>query len=273
MSTVPNKADGFTLLEIMLAVAVLGLVVISVYRFVETTLAGVRTTEVEFREQALTASFGSFLRSQMEGLPVRLGAITGEPHVFNNIPSDELQWIANPGFGTMTRHANGEYRVTLTVQEPKGGGPLELGLRRQDIDNKAEATWFPLMKDVKGLEVRYFDSRAREWMEKWTDLAVRPTLIRVKLWRGASPDPHEMVLLVPYAASSTQMPTLNFGAGGSGGNGRRVRGVTISGMTGTPQPRPGSPNFQGRPPQGQGNRPPQAPPRQGQQGQPNAPRR
>src|SRR5689334_13596695 len=115
MSSVPNRSAswrkegrGFTLLEVMLAVAVLGLVVISIYRFVETTLAGVRTTDEEFRDQALTASFGAFMRAQMEGLPVRLGAITGEPHVFNEVSSDELQWIANPGFGMMTRHATGE---------------------------------------------------------------------------------------------------------------------------------------------------------------------
>jgi|GEM_PF-773178 len=219
-----SHPKGFTLLEVMLAVAVLGLVVISIYRFVETTLAGVRTTETHFRDQALTESFAAFLRGEIENLPVRLGALTGEPHVFNGVPSDELQWIANPGFGTLTRHAIGEYRVILTVQEPKNmkaDGPLELGLRRQDLEGKEEATWHPLIPNVKGLEVRYFDSRANEWMEKWTDVALRPSVVRVKLWRGDAPDPYEIVLLVPYAASSTQMPTLNFGAGGSGGRGRR----------------------------------------------------
>lgn len=271
-SGVCNARAGFTLLEIMLAVAVLGLVAVSIYRFVETTITAVQTSQAEFRDRAVSESFTTFLRAEMERLPPQLAAITGEPHVFNNVPWDELRWIANPGFGTMTRHAIGEYQITLTVQEPDGGGPLELGLRRQPLDGSQEATWFPLIKNVKGFEVRYFDSRGQQWMEKWTDLTIRPSLIRVKLWRGLSPDPQEIVLPIPFAATAVQMPTLQFGAGGTAGSGRRRgrRGQNSDG--GPPNERqrnpgdfrnPGGPNGpgQGRRPPGfdRQNQPPQRP--------------
>ena len=43
MSTArPHRTVGFTLLEVMMAVMILGLVAISIYRFVETTLNAIR---------------------------------------------------------------------------------------------------------------------------------------------------------------------------------------------------------------------------------------
>ena len=194
------KRSGFTLLEVMLAVAVLALVGISIYRFVETTLTAVRVSAESERNRTLITAFAGYLRNQMISLPsARVGAITGEPHRFSNISSDELRWITRPGSGLLTRHAAGEWTVILTAKQLEKG-EYELGLRRQDVDAKTTADWLPLFQGVRGFEVRYFDAGRKEWMEKWTDTQTRPVLIRVKLWRDPSSEAYEIILPIPAKA-------------------------------------------------------------------------
>lgn len=249
---------GFTLLEIMLAVAVLGLVAISIYRFVDSTLSAVRISAEKFQDDELIASFTRYLRAQILDLPVRLGAITGEPHRFDDIPCDELRWIASSGSGLLTRFGRGEYTVTLTAQQIKGkNGEFELGLRRQDIDGQEDLTWLPLFQGVKGFEVRYYDTRSQEWLDRWADLTARPTLVKVRLWRDPSPDPYELTLSIPYASASAQMPNANPAA--RGGRGRTGRGRTDANGNGNGPGREGRPGGEGQ------NR------RDGQPGNPNSP--
>lgn len=193
---------AFTLLEVMLAVCVLAMVGMSIYRFVETTLTAVRISSSTERERTLMTAFFGFLRGQMLALPAaRTGAITGEPHRFSDVSSDELRWISRPGSGLLTRHATGEWTVTLTTKELEKG-EYELGLRRQDIEAKKDPVWLPLFRGVRGFEVRYYDESRGEWMQKWTNTQNRPTLIRVKLWRDPSPEAYEVVLPIPAKAQS-----------------------------------------------------------------------
>ena len=211
------KKHGFTLLEIMLAVAVLGMVAISIYRFVDTTLTAVRVSTEKFKEDVLIESFTTYLRDQMQSLPqARQGAITGDPHRFNDISSDELRWIARAGSGLLTRHAAGEWNVTLTTKQISGKSGYELGLRRQDINAKSDGTWLPLFSGVRSFEARYYDPRSQEWMEKWTDITARPTLVRVRLWRDPMPAPMELVLPLPASKQVATAVPPN-GGGGVGG--------------------------------------------------------
>jgi prepilin-type N-terminal cleavage/methylation domain-containing protein len=204
-----NK-KAFTLLEIMLAVAVLSVVVLSIYRFVEGTITAVRVTDVQMRDNFMMDSFVDYLRSQLQSIPpTRQGALTGEPHKFNDIPSDELRWIATAGSGLLTRHAEGEWNVTLTTKQIPGSSSYELGLNRQDIEARNDASWLSLFKDVHGFEIRYFDSRAQSWMDKWTDLTVRPSLIRMRLWKGSSTEPREVIFQLPAVTPGAQLPNFN----------------------------------------------------------------
>lgn len=180
-----------------MAVALLALVGISIYRYVDTALYAARVSANADQEHSLVTAFSRYLRMQMQALPAgRPGAITGEAHRFNRISCDELSWIAGPGSSLLTRHANGEWLVTLTARN-LNGGEYELGLRRQDIERRHDPKWLPLFRRVMGFEVRYFDPARREWMEKWADSDTRPSLVKVRLWREDSEDPLEWILPVP----------------------------------------------------------------------------
>ncbi|MEI8234236.1 MAG: type II secretion system protein GspJ [Verrucomicrobiota bacterium] len=193
----PGSArSGFTLLEVMLAVCVLALVGTAVYRFVATVLTAAQISTAAERDRALDTAFAAYLRRQMLALSSRRAeAIHGEPHRFGGVSCDELRWIARPGSGLLTRHAAGEWNVTLTARQGDDG-TYELGLRRQDVEARQTPGWLPLLPGVRGFEVRYFDAGRREWLEKWTEAQRLPALVRVKFWRAPALRPYEIVLPV-----------------------------------------------------------------------------
>ncbi|HWL53522.1 MAG TPA: prepilin-type N-terminal cleavage/methylation domain-containing protein [Chthoniobacteraceae bacterium] len=204
---------GFTLLEIMLAVAVLGLVGITIHRFVQGTLQAVaQSTQLADEERQLDA-VGDFLRYQLQHLPVRAGAISGEPHRFDEISGDEVRWVATAGSGLLTRYAGGEYNVALTTRKRTDGDGFELGLQRQDIEGRHDADWLPLMPKVHAFEVRYFDPRLQNWVERWNDQTARPSVVRMQLWPNAEADPFEVTIPVPYISVAAQLPQFNFNRG------------------------------------------------------------
>ncbi len=203
-----NRKGAFTLLEIMLAVAVLAMVGVSIHRIVEGTLSAVRHSGEAISQERLHTAFADFLRFQMQNLPQRTGAITGEPHRFDNLSGDEMRWIAYPGAAMLTRFATGEYQVALTTR--RVGERLELGLNRQHLDGVEAATWFPLLPEVHALEIRYFDPRSQSWMERWSDQANRPALVRVRLWMTKEGEPYETLHSIPYASEMAQNPSARF---------------------------------------------------------------
>lgn len=224
-----TDAPAFTLLEIMLAVAVLAMVTVSIYRFVDTTIAGVRMSQEHDEGRSLEDAFERFVRDQFNALPPIASAIAGEPHQFDGQPSDEVTWIARPGFGAFTRHAAGETRVTLTVQESKTNGPLEIGLRRQDIGATQEAVWTPLLGGVRAFSIQYYDRNSSQWLDKWTEPLHRPAMVQLRYWRGEVKEPIYMIVnlpeVLPEVVSGQLQQQGNRGArGGRGGrDGRQNR--------------------------------------------------
>jgi hypothetical protein len=56
-----------------------------------------------------------------------------------------------------------------------------------------------LIENFAAMEIRYFDPRINSWLERWQDQNVRPSLVRIRLWRRADDEPYEAVLNIPAA--------------------------------------------------------------------------
>ena len=56
-------------------------------------------------------------------------------------------------------------------------------------------TWVPLIDDVRGMRIRYFDPRLNAWVERWTDSSSLPRLIEVILERPNRPNWQAIVAL------------------------------------------------------------------------------
>jgi hypothetical protein len=196
------------LLEVIMAVAILALVGLSIYRFLELNLRAIQFSTERGSESVAMDALLATLQAELRSLPLaqtQPGAIIGEAHKFNNLPADELYWITAKGNGLFTSHADADFRVTLRLRpEPPARLPT-LGLRRVQIGGDPNVqNWLPLMPNVRALEFRYFDLRVNSWVEKWVDQQARPALVRVRIWRNDDVDPVEAILSLPRMAGASR---------------------------------------------------------------------
>ena len=208
MSTARVKGTSrraFTLLEITLATAILGMMCLAVYRFVQVNLTVLRHSAVDSAEEAQYNGLLDLLTAQWQSLPTGVGALGGEPFMFNQRARDEVVWFCSSGPGLMTRYAAGEFSVRMRLRPAKDGGDrMELGFLRRPREaaegSDEGETWVPLIADVRGLRIRYFDPRLNAWVERWTDSSSLPRLIEVILERPNRPNWQVIVALgrTPY---------------------------------------------------------------------------
>jgi prepilin-type N-terminal cleavage/methylation domain-containing protein len=193
------RACGFTLLEIMLAVSILGMMSLAIYRFVQTNIAALRISSETSAIDAQYSGFANLLNAQWQNLPAGAGSMLGEPFKFNDRPRDEITWICGPGPGLLTRYAAGEYRVSMRLRPvSKDSNKMEIGLMRKprlsaDYEKETES-WIPLLSGVESMQIRYFDPRLNTWVEKWTDTITLPRLVKLTIGRPNEPQPWETIV-------------------------------------------------------------------------------
>ena len=192
---------GFTILEIMVGVGVVGLVLITMYRLVASQLQALQVSREAQAQSAAMDGLASYLQGVLAGLPVRQAdCLRGIPHVFGLAPADEIQWLGRPGLSLLTSAApEADYAVTLTLMNSTTNSrQRELGIRRRLVTEPDSAyEWIRLLPDIAALEFRYFHPSIGAWLERWDDANSRPALVRMKVWRRANEEPYEVVLPVP----------------------------------------------------------------------------
>jgi hypothetical protein len=189
---------AFTLLEITLAVAILGMMALAIYRFVSTNLTAVRLSTEINETDARYEGLANLLIQQLQTLTPGQGALAGEPYKFSGRSRDEMTWVCKAGPGVLTRYAVGEYSVTLRLRPIEGSDKMELGIVRESEDDvnpvPDNQSWVPLLTGVNSMEIRYFDPRLNAWVDRWTDRGTLPHLVRLTIDRPGSAVPWEAVL-------------------------------------------------------------------------------
>src|SRR5438067_8670273 len=191
---------GFTLVEIVLATAILGLMAMAIFRFVQSNIIALRISATENMETARYNGLLELLTAQWQDLPTGVGALAGDTYKFNGRSRDEIVWACGAGPGLLTRYAGGEFTVRLRLRPMKEGSDrLQLGCYRKPRDEAEGAdekeTWVPLIDDVSGLRIRYFDTRLNAWVERWTDSGTLPRLIELIIQRPNRADWRAVVAL------------------------------------------------------------------------------
>jgi prepilin-type N-terminal cleavage/methylation domain-containing protein len=194
------RRGGFTLLEIILAAAILGLMSMAIFRFVQTNIAVLRISATQSLDEARYAGLLELLTAQWQELPTGVGALAGDTYKFNDRPRDEIVWACSAGPGLLTRYAGGEFTVRMRLRPMKEGSDrFQLGCYRKPRDEAEGAdekeTWVPLIDDVNGLQIRYFDTRLNAWVPRWTDSSTLPRLIELVVQRQNRPDWQAIVAL------------------------------------------------------------------------------
>ena len=231
---------GFTLLEVMLAAAILIVITVAVSRFTVLTVQSAEFSAQNSAETLACDGLGRLLAAQLSALPAGQNeSLVGMSIKSSSGRRDALQLIVPAGNGLLTPDAKGLYQVTLLIREiPRGSGKMVLGLERQpwiddddddDDDDtpgsgsaktnplatveKLPSDWVPLMDGVQQLEIAYFDSRLDSWVDRWTDLAMLPNLVRLRLTLSAGQPPYEIVERVPGGGVKRGAAAITFPVG------------------------------------------------------------
>lgn len=217
-----RRLGAFTLLEIMMAVAILSIVAGSVYQFTDVSLQSATFYTKTGDQEALRAGLRRLVEAELAAIPAGVpGALFGLRSHGHEGERDSLQMVCEPGNGVLSADAHGNYEVLLEVREwPRKSGKFSLGIERRpheddddddddDDDNPSKAAtslhphinlpadWVPLIEGVRNLEVNYFDGRLNGWVEKWTDQTILPNLVRIRFADENGQQPYEFVARVP----------------------------------------------------------------------------
>jgi prepilin-type N-terminal cleavage/methylation domain-containing protein len=194
-----GRCRAFTLLEVMLAVMILGLIAGAIYRFVIVDIKAIKISTDDTAQKNAIRALVSVLQEEFCNLPPgEQNALLGEAHKFSEKESDQVEWLAEAGNGLFTEDASGLWKVTLILRPDEGKNTYTLGLLRQVPDNSnKDENWLPLLPDVDAIEIRYFDQRLNVWLDKWSDAQARPSLVRVRIWRTDQTVPYEVVIELP----------------------------------------------------------------------------
>ena len=201
MSTVPanERRSGFTLLEIMLAVAILAMMSLAIYRFVQGNLIALRLSSEATTADSRYDGLRDLLTTQWQSLPSGMGALTGDALKVNDLSRDQVTWRCGAGPGLLTRYANDDYNVSMRLKaEPNNPEKIDLGFVRSPFDDQSATdvheSWIPLIQDVQSLEVRYFDPRLNVWQDRWTDNVALPRLVRITIGRKDTTVPWQAII-------------------------------------------------------------------------------
>lgn len=193
-----RRTLAFTLLEVTLAVAILGMMALAIYRFVSTNLTAVRLSTELNESNGRYEGLANLLTEQLQDLPPGQGSLTGEPFKFSGRSRDEMTWICSAGPGLLTRYATGDYYVTLRLRPIERSKEMELGIVRAADDEEnpvpENKAWVSLLLGVRSMEIRYFDPRLNAWVDRWTDRSRLPHLVRLTIDRAGSSVPWESIL-------------------------------------------------------------------------------
>ena len=193
------RIGGFTLLEIMLAVGILGLMSLAIFRFVQANMTAMRLSSDTAAMDSQYDGLRELLTAEWQNLGSSRSRMYGEPFKLNDRERDWVRWNCSAGPGLLTRYAPGDFIVTLRLQpESEKSDRLDLGFLRKpkdDSDGKeGHETWVPLIKDVTSLQINYFSPNLNSWIDRWSNTSQMPWLVRVTVGRADSAVPWEAII-------------------------------------------------------------------------------
>jgi general secretion pathway protein J len=190
MTAARNRAAGFTLIEVMVALVLAAVVALLMLQGVG--LAARAAGGLSNRAERLDARRGlEMLMRRALATAVVVPLATGEPAFVGRPTSVSFLSLAEDG-------GAGLYRVTLAL-DPSHPSPLiVLGRRLTGRSAVVPGEESVLMRDVRGFDIAYFGSPTPtgepRWQRDWVGNADLPDLVRIVFTTGDGQAPPPIVL-------------------------------------------------------------------------------
>ena len=185
---------GFTLLETLVGLTLLGLMLILIYSALNISLRSWDTGEKRVAEASHQRVVQSFLRRELSQLfPVRWRGITESKIAFEGA-KDELRFVTMLTLGAAVREGGMQWgHLYVADKESPGGEPgrtlfikrSAFDLQAKDWDGLDAAKPIPLIDGVKSFEIGYFGAESEtaepQWTSEWSNPLRMPQLIKITL--------------------------------------------------------------------------------------------
>jgi prepilin-type N-terminal cleavage/methylation domain-containing protein len=199
---------GFTLIELAVALVILGLIATTVYMSLGGALDSiqrVRAAQAPYQRGRVARSFVvSSLRSTslFSGLPQDGFVAVDSSRA--GVPRDELTFVAFAPPGARSARM----QLHLYVADSAGGSLLKLGVRSIALgDSLTPYTTYTLTNGVRGLDMSFLAAAADDrttWLDRWESRIRLPHALRITFLPSKEPDPvWETPLIVQIPAGRT----------------------------------------------------------------------
>jgi len=189
-----NKRAGFTLVEILAAIAILSLVLVGVYGLWSGSLKGWRrggeATEVFQRQRVVMEALGELAQSAVYfASSPNLYAVIGVKHPGLG---DSVSFVtASEAFLPPSEATDlGMRRVTISLEQDEYRRTYLAIVNQPALgvtdDSKQEVQAHVVSLDVSGFFVRYLDPRDGGWYDKWEDTTLIPSAMEFTVVFGQS---------------------------------------------------------------------------------------
>jgi general secretion pathway protein J len=247
----PTLRAGFTLVEILVAMGILGLVLTAIY---STWTAILRSSKVGLEAAAAVQRARIAARVVEESLgSVQAYAANQDLYYFAAKNGDEasLSFVTRLAKSFPRSGKFGDLdmrRVTFTV-EPGAAGGDELVLRQNpllmelDIDEREHPV--VLAKNVRKFLVEFWDNKKKDWIDEWKQTNQLPALVKVTLQLADNPNSRkirEEVVRIVSLPSVTVQPIWQIPGGGMPAPASGLPAMPPPGAPAGMLPQPGNPN-------------------------------
>ena len=110
---------GFTLLEVILAVMVLALTSLGIFKFVQSNLQAIQMSVEDAEEVLSVERLVALVQEELYNIQPRGNSsfVLGQDLRTSNKDFDSMEWRSRGGPGLMTTAMSGEYQVTLMMKD------------------------------------------------------------------------------------------------------------------------------------------------------------
>ena len=189
-----SAAAGFTLLETLVGLTLLGVMLILIYSSLNVGLRAWDTGEKRVTEASHQRVVQSFLRRELSQLfPVRWRGIPESRIAFEGA-KDELKFVTMLTLGAAAREGGMQWAHLYVASDESPGGDRRrtlfikrsgFNLQAKDWDGVDAAKPIALVEGVKSFEIGYYgaenDSVDPQWTSEWTNPLRMPQLIKLTL--------------------------------------------------------------------------------------------
>ncbi len=184
----PRCSRGFTLIEVLLAVAILGIVGAFIFVSLSATTSAMETVRTGSRQDQLIRSALSLLTQDLTlSRNVTTSPWFGQNRILEGQPADALAFVtSNRPTGSPGLRQSDQSRVVYTrigSRLIRYVRPNVLALTEEGVER------IELLDNLMGFNVRYFDGQAKIWVERWDGRTTKglPQAFMIELYFDQGP--------------------------------------------------------------------------------------